>query len=102
MNGLPCDVVKDLYPTIKDGCAGKLTERLVKRHLKKCTDCRYFYKEWDISAEGEPKKKPRGDFSAVASRLRTRRVMMALGGLTAFVGLAVYAFRPKSGNENGI
>ncbi len=102
MNGLPCDVVKDLYPTIKDGCAGKLTARLVRRHLKKCTDCRYFYREWDIAAEGEPKKKPRGDFSAVAARLRMRRAAMITGGLTAFAGLAIYAFRPRKGDENGI
>ncbi len=97
MNTLPCDVVKDLYPTIKDNCAGAITYKLVTEHLSTCTDCRYFYREWDINAKCEVKKRPSGDFLKIAKRMRARNNAMLFGTATMLTALALYAVLGKKG-----
>ena len=43
MNKLPCDVVMDLIPLIKDHVASKESEELVKTHIRECENCRQYY-----------------------------------------------------------
>lgn len=43
MNKLPCDVVMDLIPLVKDHVASKESEELVKAHIRECENCRQYY-----------------------------------------------------------
>lgn len=43
MNKLPCEVVMDLIPLIKDHVASKESEELVKAHIHECENCRQYY-----------------------------------------------------------
>ncbi len=95
MKKLPCQAVKDLYPTVKDGCAHRETAELVKEHLEACPDCRAFYKERRIVSGGTSQTVPGGDFGAVARRIRIRNTVCAALVSGAVLSLAVYAFFGK-------
>lgn len=43
MNKLPCEVVMDLIPLIKDHVASKESEELVRAHIRECDNCRQYY-----------------------------------------------------------
>ena len=40
MSKLPCEVVKDLFPSYIDELTSELTNNLVKEHTAECEDCR--------------------------------------------------------------
>ncbi len=102
MRSLPCEVVKDLYPTVKDGCACKHTEGMVKAHLHSCPECRTFYKERRVvSTDISPV--PLGDFRQIARRIRIRNTVTAVAVSATVISLAVYAFfGKKGGSDDGI
>ena len=39
-----CETVKDLVPLHLDGTASKMTDSLIRRHIKRCASCREYYK----------------------------------------------------------
>ncbi|PWM68527.1 MAG: hypothetical protein DBX61_03325 [Clostridiales bacterium] len=39
-----CEIVKDLVPLHLDGTASKMTDSLIRRHIKRCASCREYYK----------------------------------------------------------
>ena len=39
-----CEIVKDLAPLHLDGTASKMTDSLVRRHIKRCAACREYYR----------------------------------------------------------
>lgn len=47
MNKLPCEVVMDLIPLVKDHVASKKSEDLVKAHIRECENCRQYYELLD-------------------------------------------------------
>ncbi len=99
MKALPCEVVKDLYPTVKDGCAGAQTDKLVKAHLRSCPECKMFYRERRVVSRNISCI-PKGDFSAVARRIRIRNAVTAAVVTASVAALAVYAFFGKKGGTD--
>ncbi len=39
MNKLPCEVVRDLFPSYIDGLTGSMTDQLIEEHLTDCRPC---------------------------------------------------------------
>ena len=39
-----CEIVKDLVPLHLYGTASKMTDSLIRRHIKRCASCREYYK----------------------------------------------------------
>ena len=39
MNRLPCEVVRDLFPSYIDGLTGSVTDQLIEEHLTDCAPC---------------------------------------------------------------
>ena len=40
MNKVPCEVIRDLFPSYIDGLTSEVTNQLIEEHLKECEDCR--------------------------------------------------------------
>ena len=51
-----CEIVKDLVPLHLDGTASKMTESLIRRHLRRCKDCREYYGICTESRDAEIKR----------------------------------------------
>ena len=78
---LNCDIVMDCVSIYKDGLASEGTKRAVETHLKECSDCKSFYRQYDsikdhcsskqsASLDGKADK-----FAALSSVLNARRRM---------------------------
>jgi len=80
---LDCDIVMDCVSIYKDGLASENTVRAVEQHLKKCADCRRFYKQYDsintISTKKQSACTGSSDekFAALSKALKMRRNIFA-------------------------
>ncbi len=77
-----CDIVMDLAGLYYDGTASPGSVSAVEEHLKGCPGCRQFYRHYrtmmkQVQRAEEAAGKKAGDFSALASRLRRRRALVA-------------------------
>lgn len=69
-----CDVVKDLYGVYCDGFASDESKELIKKHLKKCPECREFYKEksfYPAYAQSDNS----GNYALLAKKIKKRRLV---------------------------
>ena len=85
-----CDIVTDLAPLYHDGLASEASEKFVKEHIKKCPDCRAYYKKYR-PVEGIKMETPvseQGDFLLLAKQMRRRRLLL-WGGFLAYVSATV-------------
>lgn len=60
MSKLPCEVVKDLFPSYIDELTSEVTNDLVKEHTAECEECRRILesmKNPEVEPEEEPQKK---------------------------------------------
>ena len=55
MSKLPCEVVKDLFPSYIDELTGEVTNNLIEEHTSECEECRRALESMR-STEGEPEK----------------------------------------------
>ncbi|MBR6664858.1 MAG: DUF4825 domain-containing protein [Lachnospiraceae bacterium] len=55
MSKLPCEVVKDLFPSYIDELTGEVTNNLIEEHTNECEECRQALESMR-SPEGEPEK----------------------------------------------
>lgn len=55
MSKLPCEVVKDLFPSYIDELTGEVTNNLIEEHTNECEECRQALESMK-SPEGEPEK----------------------------------------------
>ena len=80
---LNCDIVMDCVAIYKDGLASDGTKKAVDTHLKECTDCRKYYKQYDsinnltmknhhIEADDPTEK-----FAAISAAMKARRNFFA-------------------------
>ncbi len=79
---MSCDIVMDLVGLYHDGSASPASVSAVEEHLKECPSCRQFYRHYRTmlkqrQREEEAAGRKAGDFSALASRLRKRRTLIA-------------------------
>lgn len=56
MSNLPCEVVKDLFPSYIDELTSEVTNNLVKEHTTECEECRQALESMK-NPEAEPKEK---------------------------------------------
>ena len=86
---LPCESVMDLVALYQDGLASAVTKSNVAAHLRTCSDCRRYYKQYrrfsrrpshgglmlsDNIAEQE--------FCRLAEKMRHRRMLIGIGFLS--------------------
>ena len=57
MSKLPCEVVKDLFPSYIDELTSEVTNDLVKEHTAECEECRRTLESMK-SPEAEPEEEP--------------------------------------------
>ena len=79
-----CEVVTDLAPMYHDGVASEASKKMVKEHLKACSECRKYYKKYR-PVEGVKMETPVtevADFVLLAKKMRRRRVFLWTGFLT--------------------
>jgi len=80
---LGCDIVMDCVSIYKDGLASPGTVEAVNQHLKKCHDCRKYYKMYDSINDIKTKKKRActgssdEKFAELSRALRMRRNIFA-------------------------
>ena len=87
-----CDVVTDLAPLYYDGVASEASKKMVKEHIKKCKECRAYYKKYR-PAEGVRMEMPvsqQGDFALLAKRMRRRRLLL-WGGFLSYMSATIAA-----------
>ena len=66
---LPCGVIQDLMPLVRDGVAGPEREAMVKAHLAQCEDCRTL---WEALGTQSPAPAALPDDSAVLHKVKAR------------------------------
>lgn len=86
-----CDIVKDLYGIYMDGCASKSTEIMIKNHLKRCPECKEFYRDVPFAVKRSQTSEAFGDYTVIAKRIKKRRACVTLGVLSGFALLTAWA-----------
>lgn len=94
---LPCGVVQDLMPLVRDGVAGPESEALVRAHLDTCGDCRTLWEALDTQGT-TPAAQP--DDSAVLHRVKARVSLWLL--IVVVVGLLLGMAIMGSGRAIGL
>lgn len=69
-----CDVVKDLYGVYCDGFASDESKALIKKHLKKCPECREFYKEKSFYP-AYAQRDNSGNYALLAKKIKKRKLI---------------------------
>lgn len=89
-----CDIVTDLAPLYYDGAASEASRRLIREHLRRCKDCRGYYRHARASkrAHGQlPVSLEAGEFAVLARRVLVRRILMAVA-VFSYVGATLGVF----------
>lgn len=94
---LPCGVIQDLMPLVRDGVAGPESEALVKAHLARCEDCRTL---WEALDSQSPAPAALPDDSAVLYKVKARVSLWLL--LVIVVGLLLGMAIMGSGRAIGL
>ena len=103
-----CEVVKDLVPLHLDGTASKMSESLIRRHLKRCEDCREYYAICSESRDAEVKRMienaenaedeenrfdaPENGYALIAKRMEKSILIERLVYVAAFVSAVAATF----------
>ena len=88
-----CDIVMDLAGIYFDKTAAYDTNEFIKEHLKTCENCRKFYKQFSGLKKREKINnapeipKWEGNYDEVARRIRKRRLISRIIGLTYSVSM---------------
>lgn len=94
---LPCGVVQDLMPLVRDGVASPESEAMVRAHLDKCEDCRALWETLDTQGN-TPAVQP--DDSAVLHKVKARVSLWLL--IVVVVGLLLGMAVMGSGRAIGL
>ena len=94
---LPCGVVQDLMPLVRDGVASPESEAMVRAHLDKCEDCRALWETLDTQGN-TPAVQP--DDSAVLHKVKARVSLWLL--IVVVVGLLLGMAIMGSGRAIGL
>lgn len=94
---LPCGVIQDLMPLVRDGVAGPESEAMVKAHLAQCEDCRTL---WEALGTQSPAPAALPDDSAVLHKVKARVSLWLL--LVIVVGLLLGMAIMGSGRAIGL
>ena len=88
-----CDIVMDLAGIYFDKTAAYETNEFIKEHLKTCENCRKFYKQFsglkrkNKLSETSEIPKWEGNYDEIARRIRKRRLISSLIGITYSVSM---------------
>ena len=85
---IPCEVIRDLFPSHIDGLTSPVTEELIEEHLKECEDCRKALAAMrSSSGTGEVPEtdKKEIDFLKKNKKKNFRVLMTSLGGALALL-----------------
>ena len=100
---MACETVKDLIPLYIDGDCSESTSRLIKEHIKKCSDCAEYLKMCRHSEEmsekrakmnkcdTEPCFTPDDGYELIARRIEKRVKAERIAFISAFVAAVVTA-----------
>ena len=94
---LPCGVIQDLMPLVRDGVAGPESEAMVKAHLAQCEDCHTL---WEALGTQSPAPAALPDDSAVLHKVKARVSLWLL--LVIVVGLLLGMAIMGSGRAIGL
>ncbi len=94
---LNCDIVMDCVAIYKDGLASEGTKKAVEAHLKECSDCRKYYKQYDSinnisvkSQDVKPVDDATAKFAAISAALNARRNFFA-ACFAVFAAITVFS-----------
>lgn len=83
-NQLPCDVVRDLFPSYIDGLTSDTTNEIIKEHVEECAPCKEILRAMQIptAATFNAEEKKTVDF---LKKNRRRNGIIALGSMLAAI-----------------
>lgn len=87
MSKLPCEVVKDLFPSYIDELTGEVTNQLIEEHTKECENCRQTLasmKEPEPESTEQPQKKEI-DYLKKTRKKNRKNIMIAVIVVLALV-----------------
>ena len=85
---IPCEVIRDLFPSYIDRLTSPVTEEVIKDHLKECEDCRKALAAMGAPSEAEETAetdKKEIDFLKKNKKKNFRVLMTSLGGALALL-----------------
>ena len=86
-NKLPCDTVRDLFPSYIDELTSETTNQLIKEHLSGCEACAGVLRSMQTPEASKPEKETKEiDF---LKKNRRRNLKIIIGSLAGAVALAV-------------
>lgn len=94
---LPCGVVQDLMPLVRDGVASPESEAMVRAHLDECEDCRAF---WEALGAQDTQPEAQPDDSAVLHKVKARVSLWLL--MVVVIGLLLGMAVMGSGRAIGL
>ena len=89
MNGISCDVIKDMLPLYVDGAASDDTGAIVSAHIAHCADCRKEYESMRTAIVLPAEKSPE-PLGRLKKKLRKKRLVTI--SVTALATVAVVLF----------
>ncbi len=92
MNKLPCEVVRDLFPSYIDELTNEVTNHLIEEHLEKCEECQKilsFMKNPEAEPVESEKEKEEIDFLKKARKNNRKKLIVAIAAALALLLLVV-------------
>ena len=107
---LDCDIVMDCVSIYKDGLASPGTVQAVNEHLRKCGECRKYYRLYDSINDIKTKKQracavsSEDKYAELSKKLKVRRnifvSLLAAFGLVATISVIFGIVMGKKKSEN--
>ena len=99
MKQIPCEVIRDLFPSYIDGLTSETTNRMIEEHLAECEECREILRamrgpdeDQDPVSGPSPEEQKEIDFLKKNHRRNRRIVIWSIAGALA-LALLVMAIR---------
>lgn len=89
---LPCEVVRDLFPSYIDELTNEVTNHMIEEHLKECENCRKvlsFMKDPEAEPVEDAKEKEEIDFLKKARKSNRKKIIVAVVAALAMLLLVV-------------
>lgn len=90
MSKLPCEVVRDLFPSYIDELTNEVTNHLIEEHLEKCEECQKvlsFMKNPEAEPAESVKEKEEIDFLKKARKKNRNKVVIAVAAALTIIML---------------
>ena len=104
---LPCELIRDLFPSYIDGLTSKVTNELVEEHVSECRSCREVLEDMKTPAVLQDDSRSKEEQEEIdflkKTRKKTRKIIQGMAivsvlviaavliGKTYFIGSSLYS-----------